>query len=168
MDGCLNQNGVFFALVDGVSCIWLAWPCVAWQPKAGAADMATSSAEVKTVDVVVEEKSLDPKTSLNPEHHHPTAEDVKAKAFYELEQSKKEHQTLISKQLERADTFQVGMRFLHDIHGPGEVVEILEDGRRRIQFDNGASHAYKPSSIHKLKPIVDDAHTFTPACAATP
>ena len=28
------------------------------------------------------------------------------------------------------------------------------------------SGADKPGSMHKLKPIVDDAHTFTPACAA--
>ena len=104
-----------------------------------------------------------PAASMNAEHHHPDAETVKAKAYMELQKHKHESDLLISKQMARADTFQVGMRFLHDIHGPGEVVEILEDGKRRIQFDNGASHAYKPSSIHKLKPIVDDAHTFTPA-----
>merc|ERR1719305_2269859 len=58
----------------------------------------------------------------------------------------------------------MGMRFTHDIHGPGVVTETLPDGKRRIQFDNGASHAYKPGSTHKqLKPLVDDAHTFTPA-----
>jgi hypothetical protein len=97
--------------------------------------------------------------------HHPDAETILAKAHMEMEKHASE-MSLIEKQIARADTFKVGMKFRHDIHGPGMVVEILPDGRRRMEFENGERHAYKPSSMHKLHPIVDDAHTFTPACAA--
>ena len=97
--------------------------------------------------------------------HHPDAETILAKAHMEMEKYASE-MSLIEKQMARADTFKVGMKFRHDIHGPGVVVEILPDGRRRMEFANGERHAYKPSSMHKLHPIVDDAHTFSPACAA--
>ena len=97
--------------------------------------------------------------------HHPDAETILAKAHMEMEKHASE-MSLIEKQMARADTFKVGMKFRHDIHGPGVVVEILPDGRRRMEFANGERHAYKPSSMHKLHPIVDDAHTFSPACAA--
>ena len=96
---------------------------------------------------------------------HPDAETILAKAHLEMEKHASE-MSLIEKQMARADTFKVGMKFRHDIHGPGVVVEILPDGRRRMEFANGERHAYKPSSMHKLHPIVDDAHTFSPACAA--
>jgi len=39
----------------------------------------------------------------------------------------------------------------------------MEDGRAKIQFDNGDVHRYRPQSLHKLKPIVDDAHAFSPS-----
>ena len=97
--------------------------------------------------------------------HHPDAETILAKAHMQMEKHASE-MSLIEKQMARADTFKVGMKFRHDIHGPGVVVEILPDGRRRMEFANGERHAYKPSSMHKLHPIVDDAHTFSPACAA--
>jgi hypothetical protein len=100
---------------------------------------------------------------LGEDSQHPDAETVKAKALMTISQHKTDD-SVLAKQLERADTMQMGMRFTHDIHGPGVVTETLPDGKRRIQFDNGASHAYKPGSTHKqLKPLVDDAHTFTPA-----
>ena len=70
-------------------------------------------------------------------------ETVKAKAMMQLGTSKQEA-SLIEKQMERADTLQMGMRFRHDIHGPGEVVEILPNGKRRIQFENGELHACTP------------------------
>jgi hypothetical protein len=105
---------------------------------------------------------------VGEDSQHPDAETVKAKALMTISQHKTDD-SVLAKQLERADTMQMGMRFTHDIHGPGVVTETLPDGKRRIQFDNGASHAYKPGSTHKqLKPLVDDAHTFTPACAAAP
>ena len=98
-------------------------------------------------------------------HDHPDSETILAKATMELNRHATEA-SLIEKQIARADTFTLGMKFRHDIHGAGVVIEILPDGKRKMEFQNGETHAYKPSSMHKLHPIVDDAHTFTPACAA--
>merc|ERR1740117_1875824 len=44
-----------------------------------------------------------------------------------------------------------------------KMVDTDNSGQRKMEFQNGEIHAYKPSSMHKLHPIVDDAHTFTPA-----
>lgn len=38
----------------------------------------------------------------------------------------------------------VGLRVDHAKHGAGTVVEHLEDGRARIDFDNGQSHRCMP------------------------
>ena len=46
--------------------------------------------------------------------------------------------------------FALGARVNHPMHGPGRVVEHMDDGRTRVQFDNGESHRYKPQSLHKL------------------
>ena len=48
--------------------------------------------------------------------------------------------------------FAVGDRVVHGSHGPGEVVELIEDGRTCVRFDTGEAHRYKPSSIDKLLP----------------
>ena len=34
----------------------------------------------------------------------------------------------------------VGTRVDHPTHGGGTVVELMEDGRTRVDFDNGESH----------------------------
>ena len=43
----------------------------------------------------------------------------------------------------------VGTRVHHSKHGEGLVVELMPDGRARVQFDKGEEHKYKPSSLHK-------------------
>lgn len=46
--------------------------------------------------------------------------------------------------------FAPSARVFHSSHGPGAVVEIMEDGRTKVRFDNGEEHRYKPSSMHKI------------------
>ena len=41
---------------------------------------------------------------------------------------------------------------MHGSHGPGAVVDLMEDGRTRVRFDTGEEHRFKPSSIDKLLP----------------
>jgi len=90
------------------------------------------------------------------------AEAIRARAMDQISQNSSE-ESIAKKQQERAELFEVGMRFLHDIHGAGTVVAIQEDGKRRMKFDSGSVHAYKPTSMHKLKPIMSDqVHTYTP------
>tara|TARA_B100000795_G_C22753508_1_gene420456 strand:+ start:129 stop:590 length:462 start_codon:yes stop_codon:yes gene_type:complete len=124
-------------------------------------DGPTLAAGALTADSGVESSAVKPQV----DRHHPDAETILAKATMEMNKHASE-MSLIEKQVARADTFRMGMKFRHDIHGAGVVVEILPDGKRKMEFENGETHAYKPQSMHKLHPIVDDAHTFTPACAA--
>ena len=49
-----------------------------------------------------------------------------------------------------AKGFALGARVDHAVHGPGRVVEHMNDGRTRVLFDSGQSHRYKPQSLHKL------------------
>ena len=44
----------------------------------------------------------------------------------------------------------VGTRVDHPVHGEGVVVELMEDGRTRVEFDNGESHRYHMQSMEKL------------------
>ena len=46
--------------------------------------------------------------------------------------------------------FAVGERVRHVTRGDGTVVELLEDGRTKVEFDNGGEHRYHPKSMHKL------------------
>jgi hypothetical protein len=62
----------------------------------------------------------------------------------------------------RLETIKPGMRFYHDKHGPGTVDNVLDDGVVVIHFDNGDFHRYRPGNMHKLTPILDEAHEFTP------
>ena len=47
-------------------------------------------------------------------------------------------------------SFAVGTRVRHEKRGPGVVTELMDDGRTRVQFDNGDQHRYNLSSMHKL------------------
>jgi hypothetical protein len=47
--------------------------------------------------------------------------------------------------------FLVGDRVRHGKRGLGTVSEIMPDGRTRVEFDEGESHRYRESSIHKLE-----------------
>ena len=47
--------------------------------------------------------------------------------------------------------FAQGARVVHDSRGAGTVMELMEDGRRRVMFDDGDEHRYQPSSMHKLR-----------------
>lgn len=44
----------------------------------------------------------------------------------------------------------VGTRIEHPYRGPGVIAEIMEDGRTRVDFDNGQTHRYHPRSLHKV------------------
>lgn len=54
---------------------------------------------------------------------------------------------------QRAKLFKVGFRYSHGARGAGTVVQVLEDGVRVVEFDNGEKHRYRPQSQHKLLPI---------------
>ena len=49
--------------------------------------------------------------------------------------------------------FAVGERVRHVTRGDGTVVELLEDGRTKVEFDNGGEHRYHPKSMHKLRSL---------------
>ena len=56
-------------------------------------------------------------------------------------------------QHDRRFLFQLGARVKHRTRGPGEVVELMADGRTRVRFDRtGEHHRYWASSMHKLRP----------------
>jgi len=46
--------------------------------------------------------------------------------------------------------FAVGARVVHNLHGAGAVVELMDDGRTRVHFDTGEEHWYEASSVHTL------------------
>ena len=48
----------------------------------------------------------------------------------------------------------LGTRCRHEKHGEGEVIEVTDEGNRKVQFDSGESHVYKRKSQHKLQPIL--------------
>ena len=59
---------------------------------------------------------------------------------------------------EASHSFIPGARVVHLKHGLGNVYGWTMDGRLRVNFDEGSSHAYKPKSIHdKLRFAPDDA-----------
>lgn len=45
---------------------------------------------------------------------------------------------------------QLGERVVHETHGLGKVAELMDDGRTRIEFDNGEEHRYKNTSLQKV------------------
>ena len=47
-------------------------------------------------------------------------------------------------------SFELDTRVHHGQHGPGQVVELMEDGRTRVRFDSSEEHRYKPASMRKL------------------
>ena len=57
--------------------------------------------------------------------------------------------------------FKAAQRFFHDKHGEGSVVARTADGVVEMRFDNGATHKYDLISQRKLRPIIEDAHTYT-------
>ena len=63
--------------------------------------------------------------------------------------------------LRRSETFKAAQRFFHDKHGEGSVVARTADGVVEMRFDNGATHKYDLISQRKLRPIIEDAHTYT-------
>ncbi len=63
--------------------------------------------------------------------------------------------------LKRSETFKAAQRFFHDKHGEGSVVARTADGVVEMRFDNGATHKYDLISQRKLRPIIEDAHTYT-------
>ena len=63
--------------------------------------------------------------------------------------------------LKRSATFKADQRFFHDKHGEGSVVSRSADGIVVMKFDNGEVHKYDLISQRKLRPIIEDAHTYT-------
>ena len=63
--------------------------------------------------------------------------------------------------LRRSETFKAAQRFFHDKHGEGSVVSRTADGVVEMLFDNGETHKYDLISQRKLRPIIEDAHTYT-------
>ena len=61
----------------------------------------------------------------------------------------------------RSETFKEAQRFFHDIHGEGSIVSRSADGIVVMKFDNGEVHKYDLISQRKLRPIIEDAHTYT-------
>ena len=64
-------------------------------------------------------------------------------------------------------TFAVGERVQHDTRGGGTVVELLEDGRTRVEFDNGGEHRYHPRSMNKLRSLGKADDTDAKAASAS-
>ena len=58
-----------------------------------------------------------------------------------------------SSQSKLTPLFRVGMRVLHEKHGPGGIPDFLPGGRITVEFDNGEEHNYRPESHHKLTPL---------------
>ena len=81
--------------------------------------------------------------------------------------SKEWHETLshdaerAMRAVKRSETFKAEQRFFHDKHGEGTVVSRTADGVVEMKFDNGATHKYDLISQRKLRPIIEDAHTYT-------
>ena len=81
--------------------------------------------------------------------------------------SKEWHETLShdaerkTRALKRSETFKAEQRFFHDKHGEGSVVSRSADGIVVMKFDNGEVHKYDLISQRKLRPIIEDAHTYT-------
>ena len=63
--------------------------------------------------------------------------------------------------VKRSETFKADQRFFHDTHGEGSVVSRTADGVVEMKFDNGETHKYDVISQRKLRPIIEDAHTYT-------
>ena len=63
--------------------------------------------------------------------------------------------------VKRSETFKADQRFFHDTHGEGSVVSRTADGVVEMKFDNGEVHKYDLISQRKLRPIIEDAHTYT-------
>ena len=63
--------------------------------------------------------------------------------------------------LKRSATFKADQRFFHDKHGEGSVVARSPEGVVEMKFDNGENHKYDLISQRKLRPIIEDAHTYT-------
>ena len=81
--------------------------------------------------------------------------------------SKEWHETLShdaerkARAVKRSETFKEAQRFFHDKHGEGSVVSRTADGVVEMLFDNGETHKYDLISQRKLRPIIEDAHTYT-------
>ena len=65
----------------------------------------------------------------------------------------------------KGDSFEVGQRIHHGVHGGGVVAELLDDGVRLVQFDSGGVHRYRPESQHKLSAPEDLNKKFSQAGA---
>lgn len=48
------------------------------------------------------------------------------------------------------DLIPIGSRVRHKKHGTGTLVSFMDDGRRVVKFDNGDTHRYAVTSMHKL------------------
>ena len=46
--------------------------------------------------------------------------------------------------------FAVGVQVRHEKRGLGVVRELTDDGKTRVEFENGETHAYKSTSMHKF------------------
>ena len=78
--------------------------------------------------------------------------------------SRAERRPSMMERLERrSSAFKVGQTYLHDEHGEGEVVS-KDDAGVTVRFEaDGATHTYDAASLRKLKPVLQDAHTYTAA-----
>jgi len=57
---------------------------------------------------------------------------------------------LVAEEASRPQGFAVGQRVVHGKRGTGVVSELMEDGRTRVNFDNGEEHRYAPGLLYKL------------------
>jgi len=96
------------------------------------------------VGAVVVETSA-PKSAASKEWHETLSHDAERK----------------TRALKRSETFKAEQRFFHDKHGEGSVVSRSADGIVVMKFDNGEVHKYDLISQRKLRPIIEDAHTYT-------
>ena len=81
--------------------------------------------------------------------------------------SKEWHETLshdaerARRAVKRSEAFKADQRMYHDTHGEGSVVARSAEGEIEMKFDNGEVHKYDLISQRKLRPIIEDAHTYT-------
>ena len=81
--------------------------------------------------------------------------------------SKEWHETLshdaerARRAVKRSETFKADQRMYHDTHGEGSIVARSAEGEIEMKFDNGEVHKYDLISQRKLRPIIEDAHTYT-------
>jgi hypothetical protein len=72
------------------------------------------------------------------------------------------HRTRLGKKREKGKLKVMGgARVRHKTRGAGTIIELMEDGRTRVAFDDGEEHRYKPASMKKLVATRDGLFSVT-------